>query len=488
MLENLTEAQKLEVVEEMWKRGNLNYKRNPAQKKMHDSFHNTDDKIHVELASRRTGKTFEWCLEATEVCRKKEFAVVKFLCPTQKMVKMNIRPIMREILKDCPEVYKPEWKENDKVYKFPNGSEIQLAGTDNKAYQNLRGGASDLCIVDEAGFCSDLEDAVFSVLQPTTATTGGRIVLASTPSTSSNHEFIQIFVKPAMAAGKVNIFTIHDNTMIPESEKLAIIKAFPGGVDNPKYRREYLCEIITDRDVVVVPEFTDEKQAEIVTEVEMPPYFSTYVSADPGFRDLTAALFGYYDFQKARLVILDELILNDKDMTSINFATRGKDLEAKHFSVTNEIGMERFVEPMRFMDNNELILINDLAVMHEYYFSATKKDEKQLQINKLRMWLHNNRVIIHPRCKHLIYHLKCAEWDKNGKKFRHLPNTPDNEIRGGHADCLDALIYMVRNIDEHTNPYPEWWNSPDGENTMFRRKPEEGSLFQALKAVLNMNN
>ena len=85
------------------------------------------------------------------------------------------------LLEDCPEHLKPTYIESKFTYHFANGSSIQLAGSDNKHYERLRGQKSDLVLVDEAGFCDNLKHIVKSILLPTLTHTGGKIVLASTP-------------------------------------------------------------------------------------------------------------------------------------------------------------------------------------------------------------------------------------------------------------------------------------------------------------------
>jgi len=486
MSERKSKLTRKEILAALWKRGDLEYKLNPAQEKMHKVFETDDRKIVPILASRRTGKTFYLVLLSVMKCIKKEFATIKFLCPTQKQVKTNIRPIMREILKDCPELLKPEWKEADKMYIFPNGSEIQLAGADNKAYESLRGGAADICIVDEAGFCSDLYDAVFSVLQPTTATTAGQIFLASTPSKLATHDFIQVFVNPAKNAGLLPVFTMNDNTMISEEEKKRIIDSYPGGEESDEYQREYLCKIINDATSVVVPEFTEAIQKEIIKDLgEYPPFYDPYVAADVGFRDLTAVLFCYYDYMGARLVITDELIMNGTSMTTETLASEIKAKEKENFK--DDIDGEAKEPYLRIMDNNNLILVNDLTRLHGLNFLATAKDNKEAQINQVRMMIQNKQIIISPKCRHLIYHLSSATWDKNHKNFARLPDLAGTDIRGGHADALDALIYLVRNLVKSHNPYPANWGSGLGTNTFAGPRAKKEDPFEGwMNKVMNI--
>jgi hypothetical protein len=402
------------------------------------------------------------------------------------MVKTIIKPIMRIILEDCPEDLKPEFKEQDKVYRFPNGSEIQIAGTDNGNAENLRGGYSHLCILDEAGFMDDLEYIVNSRLLPTTDTTGGRLILTSTPNDKDpNHEFHEAFVFPMMAEERLVKYTIYDSPMLDEKGIKRIISRYAGGEANPKFQCEYLCEIPRSSELTVVPEFTREKEAEIVVEdFELPPFYDGYVSMDVGFRDLTVALFAYYDFKNATLMIIDELVMNGPEMTTQALAEEIRHKEKLRYY--NEMTDEVKKPFLRIMDN-DLKLINDLAVLHDITFIATKKDNKEAAVNNARIWIQNNKVKIHSRCKHLIYHTRSAMWNKSRNAFEHLKDTPGGEIRGGHADALDAFVYLVRNVLESKNPYPVNYGRLSGRNVFDSGKTkEETGMMDMMKAILNI--
>lgn len=479
----MSKINKAQAIRELWKRGALDYKRHDNQKVIRDFIRKANRDIVTILASRRQGKSYELLIQAVELCQGKKDAIVKYICPRLKMVSTIVHPNMKTILKDCPANMKPVWKENAKMYQFPNGSQIQFAGTDNGSHENLRGGAADLCIVDEAGFCDHLEYVINDILAPTTDTTGGKVILISTPSKSSQHEFILKFVKPSMASGKLLKLTIHDNPMISDQKKADIASRFPGGKDDPGYRREYLCEIINDKESVVIPEFNEKKKERIVKQVEKPAYFDPYTSGDVGFKDLTVYLFAYWDFMQAKLIIEDELVMNGPEMTTENLANRIKEKEQLHF----RDGVNDVVPVyMRVMDNN-LIMVNDLQRLHGLNFLATAKDNKEAQINQLRMMIANEQIIINPRCKHLIYHMENAGWDKHHKAFTQLPNSGDHTIKGGHADAVDALIYLVRNLVRSHNPYPKGYQAPNINNMHVSRRRGEGSpIKETIKKILNL--
>jgi len=303
------------------------------------------------LISRQFGKSFVLCILAIEQCLNQSFSVVKYVCPKQKMVERIIKPRIREIIKDCPDHLKPEWKSQDKIWLFPNGSEIQVAGSDNGNYESIRGGSSHLCIVDEAGFVDDLDTVVFNVLSPTTDTTDGKVLLASTPNDKNpNHDFHESFVNPLDAAGKLLKFTYLDSPMLSDDKKANLHKKYPGGLTNKKFRCEYMCEIPNSSDSTVIPEFVTNYD-KIVKEVPTPNYADFYVSMDIGFKDLTITLFAYYDFEVHKLVVIDEHVINGPELKTNVLSAAIKSKEEQRFFTTN--GKESAYN--RWMDNNNLL-------------------------------------------------------------------------------------------------------------------------------------
>jgi hypothetical protein len=434
-----------DAIRELWSRGVLTYKLHPVQQKMLASYLSRDNKITVISCARRLGKSYLLCILAVEKCIQQPMAIVKYICPTKKQVKTVVQPIMDEIFKDCPPEMKPEFKYNDYMYVFPNGSQIQLAGTDGGHHESLRGGKSDFWIVDEAGFCDELKYVVRSILAPTALTTGGRGIIASTPSKSTDHDFIEHFLKPAEFKDELIKYTIHDNPLITQKDIQDVIDSFPLGEKDPEFRREYLCEVINGGDLSIVPEFTVEIQADVIKELRRPPFYDAYVSMDIGFKDLTVVLFGYYDFKNAVIVIEDELAMDGAVLLLDKFAATVKQKEAALW--TSPLSGEFRPPYIRVSDNNMPIVLNNLTFYHNLTFIPTAKDNKEAALNTLRMKIANRQIFINPRCKTLIYHLRNGNWTKNKKEFARSPDA-------GHYDAIDSLIYFVRNVQETKNPYP----------------------------------
>lgn len=436
-----------EARSQLWHMGYLSWKLDSTQEQIYNFIQGNTEKINVLSCSRRLGKSYLMLIIAFEQCLKFPGSIVKIVEPEIKMIKRDVRQLVRQITKDCPRDIMPEFRVHDNIYTFPNGSEIQLAGSDNGNGESLRGGSAHLCIVDEAGFCDDLEYLLQSVLIPTTLTTKGRILLASTPPRSPDHEFIK-FVKQAESKGTIIKRTIYDNPRITPDDIEEILKPYPDGVNDIQFRREYLAEFLVSQDDAVIPEFTQQLQDDIIKEWPRPPFFDAYTAADIGFRDLTVVLFAYYDYRKAVVVIEDEVVMNGRKMTTEALALAIKEKENK-----------LWVDPMTFetrapllrVSDNDLRLINDLNILHGITFLPTAKDNAEAALNNMKIYLSQGRIIINPRCKTLIFHLRNATWNKQRSSYDRSPDA-------GHYDAIDALKYLIRNINFQRNPYPSDYN------------------------------
>lgn len=468
----------------LWEQGILDWKLSIPQKDIKKGILEDDSKISVVLCSRRLGKTYLMCTMAIEECLRRPNAVVKYAFPKQNQTKKMLVPVMRKVLEDCPEHLKPIFMTADKEYRFPNGSVIQISGTDNGNIENLRGGDSHLNIVDEAGFCSDLTYGVRSVLGPTTKITGGRTILVSTPSRSENHEFITDWVLPYQAESRIRTYTIYDNPQFNEEAIREALREYPDGDKDPMFRREYLCEIIRDADKTILPSFTYTREKQIVSaDYVRPTYCHRYVSMDIGGTDLTVVLFGYYDFLNATLVVEDEFVCDGSTNTEI-LAENIRRIEKALW--TNPIDRSVIEPYMRVSDNNNAILLTDLQKLHNLTFVKTKKDKRQAAINALDVAILQEKIIINPKCVHLLYHMKFAQWNKSATDFDRLRDSPSGKIRGGHADALAALIYMHRSIVKSANPFPANYGKDFGSNDFQGIRPKEmshGALADSIKAL-----
>ena len=307
--------------------------------------------------------------------------------------------------------------------------------------------------------------------------------MASTPSKSPDHEFVTEYMIPYKASGRLKIFTIYDNPNFTPEIVQEIIEDYPRGVEDPDFKREYMCEVAIDTESAVCAEFALNKDEIVISDYEVPEHTDFYIGADIGYVDLTVMLFGYYDFKNATLVITDELVMSGATMTTEALALEIKKKEKLRFFKDGQN-----TEPyLRVMDN-DLKLINDLRQLHNIQFMPTKKDNKAGAINEMKIWMGQGRIRIHERCKHLIYHLEYGQWNSKRTDFKRLNDSPDKTIKGGHVDAIPALYYLIRNIHAYRNPFPVGYGTNIGPNTYQSAKLKARRTSQTAETMRKIMN
>lgn len=443
--------------EMLWRIGDLTWLLDDNQIQLRDSYVNAKTKNVVWACSRRLGKSYTLCVLAIQTCLGKKNAEVKYLADTQKNVKNIIRPLMQELIASAPIDIRPIEKRAEGIWYFPStGSIIKIMGCDGGRAESARGGNSDLCLIDEAAFVDDLEYIIKSILNPTTLLTKGKIILASTPPKTPTHDFIK-FMNQAKIDGSFIRKTIYDNPRLTADDIQRVAEEDCGGVKTVAFRREYLAEVVKDDNYDIVPEFTEEVRKETVIAWKRPPYYDTYVSMDIGTKDLTVVLFAYHDFKANKIIIEDEYCVRGKDFTTSVLAKNIRLKESEHFADPLTLEVKK---PYKRVSDNALLLINDLRRDYGLTFQATQKDDAESALNNLRVKISNKQVIINPRCIVLINHLEGGVWNKQKTSFARSDNMD------AHFDAIDALKYLIRNVDLNHNPYPAGYGLP-ARNTQF---------------------
>lgn len=479
ILENLTPK---EATIRLWEMGEIcQWKLDFNQLEIVNKFLNNPARIQVVAMSRQTGKTYCLLTMGIEVCLKKANQIVVFVAPAQNQARKIAKTTVREILEDCPEHLMPEYKSQDNVYVFPNGSQLEIIGNNAGRIEGARGPKANLILCDEVGFWDDLAYAIKSVLFPKLNTTRGKLLMASTPPKSHGHEFYA-FKEDAEYRRALTIRTIYDCPRYTE-EEITEFADECGGFKSNDFRREYLCEFIVDTSLAVIPEATEELMKEIVMEWERPPFFDSYVCMDLGLKDLTFVIFAYFDFRAGKVIIENEFVSNNpEELRTDKLAYKIYDMEQELWGEL-AINGENYEPHLRISDIDHFV-INDLYLQHGLMFIPTTKDDQDIMVNNLRMMMSSKKIIIHPRCKELVFHLKNAVWrDMNKKKMDRSPDA-------GHYDGVDALKYLVRNIHYHKNPYPPTFdlnlNSQSFISPHF--KPKSSSFKEGIKDLYSLKS
>lgn len=420
----------------------------------------------VENCSRRLGKTFRLVLRAVELGRSIPEGELRLIAPTQKQMRSIIQPIIRFICRDCPSELAPVWKQVDSLWHFPGtNANLHVAGSNNGHEDDSRGTAAHWIGVDEGGFIDKLEYLISDVLMPQLLTTRlhtnnlhGKLVVASTPPPTPAHYFASL-AEAAQAAGTYSEFDIFQSGYPPEliaqfRQEANGDKWKPGDPDSTTWLREYLCRFVVDKNLALVPEWQDTFIAEWPRS-DFFRFYHLYNGMDLGVSDFTVCLFGYYDFKEARLVIEDEVVINGPQMTTPLLADLIKAKRVALWPKVNVDGTLTSREVYRAVsDNDNPLLLNDLATIHSVHFQPVVKDSLNAMVNAMRVLVGTGRLIIMPRCRQLIGCMRNGVWE-NDKRKKWFNSGPD---KFGHFDALAALMYLIRNLDMQTNPIPAMLN------------------------------
>ena len=447
-----------EIKNELWKRGALSWKLKRAQMLIEKDFQNVQGKLFVSNCSRRFGKSFWAATKCLETAISKPKSKIKFASAFSTEVEEIIIPAFRFLLEDCPQEIEPVWMASKKKYIFQNDSEIQLIGLDRNP-NGPRGQFCDLFIFEEAGFINRLDYLYSAVVIPMfKGRLGAKAIMISTPPISPIHPF-RPFCEKAKKETAFSEFTIFDDPEITP-EEIDTYKNECLSVSD--WEREYLVKFTIDINRAIIPEWKKDFEG-VLERDEFFEYYNGYIGMDLGIRDKTVALFAYYDFNHGALCILDEVVMSGASLTTDKLADAIKEKEGKNFPGK---------KVLRFSDNNNPLLLQDLSLNYQLTFSPTTKSSLESMVNKVRIWAKNGRIRVSKNCTELIGCLENAIWKENRKDF-------DRSAVFGHFDALAALIYLVRNVNEAYNPIPKLHKISDNTHWI----PEDFKRTQTHKAL-----
>lgn len=462
---------KARAQELLWDRGDLRFKLRSAQMRIELAYRQSRGKLFVANCSRRLGKSFWGVCKAIEcalLCKNPRPSII-IAAATKVDLKRFILPAFDQILADCPSHLMPEWRASDGKFTFPSGAEIHLIGLDKRPDAG-RGNYCDLYIFEETRDIQRLDYLYSSVVSPMLIhRKGARVVMISTPPVTPAHPFLQ-FCERAQAQQSYIELDVYQNKEMSEAD---IEAARAECLTQSDWEREFLCKFVVDETRAIVPEWNTTYEIE----VERPIYFSKlhrYVAMDLGTKhDFTAIVFAYYDKRTEKLIIEDEAEMIGPKMTTVELK---KMIAAKEAELWPALDAPY----RRVADNDNPLLLQDLGYLHGMHFVPTGKDELKAMVDQVRVMVKANRILVHPRCKKTLGCLRYGIWDERRKQF-------DRSRIYGHYDALAAVIYLVRNIDLHTNPLPLYDLEPSEKRMIRQQIREEERQLKALEELVEPN-
>lgn len=471
----------------LWEAGDLEWLLDDNQRAMRRDILGSKSKFYVVECARRLGKSYMLCVMAVEMAMKSRTRVL-YAAPTSKDAQEIVAPLLEQILESAP--FKVKYDKQQSKWKFPGGGQIRLFACDNKTKANRgRGASAHLVLIDEAGFVPVLDYVLHSIVRPQTLTTRGRVILASTPSDEPEHPFTNIAQK-AEEGGYYVRKTIHDNPRLtPEeiqeyvNQDAAVLGYSPEEyLETDVFKREFLALRAIDTNLVVIPDWDG-----TTADPERPEFFDAYVAFDAGGIDPHGLLFSYWNFEEQALVVQDELLLRENETTE-QIAALVKQKEAELWGVDKWDGTLRGNEKDVLVNSNSraqpYLRVCDLGSgklelrVDGVTFLPTSKTDKLAAIDKTRVLFRQKKIIIHPRCKHLMRQLRTTMW--LNEKQTGYRRTRD----GQHGDLIDCLVYTVRNLRRTRNPRPADWGRPSADNIWVRPKKEEAALLPSWRKYM----
>lgn len=449
------------IERELWLRGDLSYLLLPdgqtrANAAINSWFRSNPGRHgpYTVVTHRGAGKSFLLVVRAISRCLQYPGQNARYGAPHYKQAVEITSESMPKILAHCPDDIK--WQRSENFLRIWNPrwgtgappSTLWIFGSNRDTIQAQRGLRANWIGVDEIRDWDDPEYALNEVLLfQTVRQANPEFLIASTPPDSAGHFFWTGLIPQSVGRKSHFILTADDNKDFTPEERERLLQSC-GGEDTVAWKREALCQNITDESKAVCPEFAKVKE-NIVVKSEKPGYAFHFIGADFGFHDMTAILFAFWDFIRSKLIIEHEEV-------GTNWGTAETARRIKDFSATWLREQPHAASTRRWADATPQELY-DLEHDHSLFFNAVEKYDKWAALAAMRSAIATERIIIDPSCKVLQFQLENGIFNKTRKDFdRNIIDTARSEPQLAHLDAVAALVYLWRMCRDYAkiNPYP----------------------------------
>lgn len=454
------------ITDELWRRGELGYKLWPQQRPIYEDIRKLTIQqtttIVVECA-RQFGKSYLGVLLAFEDCIQNPNSTVIIVGPTIKQTTDIVYQGVRKIQDDAPEGMVKRTKSESRWHI--GSSDLIVGGFDVQNATRQRGKTLYKIYVEELVDSNpdDYDDAIKSDLGPAlTHSPCGQIIYLTTPPKIPDHPFLTETVPEAILANSFYKYTIDDNEQLTEDQYNACVKRC-GGKDTVDFQREYMCEVVRDKSILVTPNFV--KDRHVRDDLTYPQKGFYQLTIDwGGVRDKTCVIFHVYDFLMDRLLVLDESV-HDANTATSTIIRKSNLLIEKHGKVVFQ----------NVVDCPGQLQV-DLRDMHDFHIVIPPKSDWRSACNNLDVGFVEDKILIHPRCKYVIENCNSGMFNKQRTDFERTRAL-------GHCDGLAALMYAYR-TQNRENPWPKSHGGvPLSSNMMHFPKQADEGLAAISKAM-----
>ena len=398
----------------------------------------------VILCARQFGKSTVGVIYALSEAIKHRDCCILIMGPDTRQTKDIVAPKMRFLTRTAPPGLIKQMKAENRYHvyhdldaKASDYTEIIIGGM-NENSTSQRGKTvhkiliEEIVDVGEDDFLTSLRGDLGPALSHSK---DGKIIFLTTLPKYPNHPFITQTMPKAELKGALAKFTIDDNIALSQQQRDNLIELV-GGLGSTDYRRELMCEVVRDKNLVCLPDFDSSLNVRVF---QLPVNAWLSVTIDwGGVRDKTCAVLHTYDYLSDLDLFWDERVFDPNTATSVIIEEVLK-MEKDH-AISG-----------RYVDAPPQLLI-DLHQDYNYICQLPEKPDWQAALNNLNVRFGKRKALIHPRCKFLRVSAESGILNKNRTDY-------DRNEALGHMDGVAAMKYAVR-MQNRTNPYADDLASP----------------------------
>jgi len=313
--------------------------------------------------------------------------------------------------------------ETDLKLEIVNGSTIELKGTENA--MALRGRSLAGVVLDEAAFMDS--EVWFEVIRPALADKQGWALFISTPSgTASWFYDLWCYCEQGDPDWKRWQFTTIEGDNVPAAE----IEAARAQLDPRTFRQEFEASF-EDLTGLVANSFSDANISELARDI---PILPLHIGVDFNIDPMSGVVAVKHD---DLLYVFDEIVLTG-GATTWDFCEE----------ITRRYGLERRIvtcpDPTGGARKTAGVGATDHAILRKSGFTVStprspwKIRDKITCVNTALLdAAGTRRLLIHPKCKHLIKSLRTLTYTEN-------TGLPNKNLGVDHS--FDALGYMCLQV------------------------------------------
>lgn len=436
--------------EVLWRRGDLEFLLWEQQVVIWAAMNNIPPGVteFVILCARQFGKSTMGVLRALSRAIKHRDCCILIMGPDTRQTKDIVGPKMRFLTQTAPKGLIKQMKSENRYHIYhdlnPQASDYTeiIIGGMNENSTSQRGKTVQEIFVEEIvdtpednfieSMASDLGPAL-------THSKGGLITFLTTLPKVPDHPFITETIPKAQRNNAFAKFTIYDNIALTKQQFDDCVDR-AGGLNSNDFKREFMCEVVRDRNIVVLPDWDENLHT---GDVVLPDYLHMHTTIDwGGVRDKTCAVLHYYDYLADIDVFWDERVFDAHTPTNLIIQTC-KEMEREFLAMRESHKMHN-----RYIDAPaQMVYVDLIQPPYEYYASIPTKPDFKSSVNSLNSRFKQGKAVINSRCKFLILSARSGIFTKNKEDFERTDAL-------GHMDGIAAMMYALR-MRSQEDPYPQ---------------------------------